>query len=208
MYKKFEQFKLWPEIEVAYYKIKGNLSSHFLLQDVELENYTRYNYQPAYKVIFWEFYGHLEAPINQQPAYSIKRKQVLPFTRQKILNVITIDDMPKKEPSFSEMVSNMPKGLPAFRELFLSFSDQAFIVEEAFGASVFLFSKYNIEPSSTTIELYSRDVMLMSLILRWCPFEVTLIMYTSKLQCKGHAKECIQHLMMAKPMLIMLSLII
>lgn len=63
-------------------------------------------------------------------------------------------------------------------------------------------------PSSATTKLYSRDEVLMNLILWRHPFDVVSIMYTFMLQCMGHTKECIQYLMMAKLVLILPSLII
>lgn len=42
---------------------------------------------------------------------------------------------------------------------------------------VSLLIKYNIIMSSTTIELYSRDVVLLSMILERCPFDVASIMH-------------------------------
>lgn len=73
---------------------------------------------------------------------------------------------------------------------------------------VFLSIKFNISPSSTTIELHGIDVELMNTILQRQPCNVTLIMYSSTLQCMAQAQECIQHPRAAKLVLILPSLIV
>lgn len=60
------------------------------------------------------------------------------------------------------------------------------------------------------MELYSRDailmnLILMNLILQRHLFNVTSIMHSFILQCMGQVRECIQHLRKAKPMLILLN---
>lgn len=54
---------------------------------------------------------------------------------------------------------------------------------------VFLFTKYNIVPSSTTIELYSRDAILINMILERCPFDIASVMYISILQHMGRLEN-------------------
>lgn len=112
---------------------------------------------------------------------------MVPFTRQKILNTIPIDDIPGKEPSFSEIVNNTPARSQAFRELYSNLSDQAhesWIIEEAFGD--ILFSKYNIAPSSTTTKLYLfKGCSADKFDLAMAPFDIASIMCISIIQCMG-----------------------
>lgn len=80
--------------------------------------------------------------------------------------------------------------------------DKIWILEEEL-VLVFLFTKYNIISSSTTIELYSSYAVLTNM-----PFNITSIVCTFIFQCMEQARECIQHPKMAKPILIFLSLIV
>lgn len=73
---------------------------------------------------------------------------------------------------------------------------------------VFLFTKYNIMLLTTTTELYARDMVLMNMTLQRHPFDVTSIIYSSRLQHMGQTRECIQHLREAKLVLTLSSLIV
>lgn len=71
---------------------------------------------------------------------------------------------------------------------------------------VFLFSKYNIV-SSPIKEVYLRDVVLLSWILRRRLFGVTDIMYLLVIQCILQTRDCLQHPRTQKPVLVLSSLI-
>lgn len=125
------------------------------------------------------------------PAHTIVRDKVFPFTRQEIIKTIPILDVPQEEPSFCDWVNDIPSGSQPFRELCANLSDYTFtttimrseLLRREPGL-VFLFIKFSIAPS-TTAELYSRDVVLMNMILWKQLFDVASIIYTSIIQYIG-----------------------
>lgn len=71
-----------------------------------------------------------------------------------------------------------------------------------------LFCKYKITQSSTTVEVYDKDVMLLTWIIHESPFDVVEIMYLPVLQCMYQTKDSFKNLRSRKPMLILPLLIV
>lgn len=112
------------------------------------------------------------ALISDQPAHIIFRGKLFPFMRQEIIKTTPIPDIPKEKPSFFGKVNDTPSGSSSFRELYVNLSDYACTITSMRSGLltmepmlVFLYTKFNIAPSSTTTELYSKDAVLMTMIL-------------------------------------------
>lgn len=99
--------------------------------------------------------------------HTIVRDKVFPFIRQEIHNAIPISDVPKEEPSFFDRENDTLSRSPAFRVLCMNLNDHAYnttFMRSWLLKELVLFTKFNIEPSSTITELYSRNVLLMNMI--------------------------------------------
>lgn len=46
--------------------------------------------------------------MDEQPEYSIVKEKEIPFTQAEILKVILVFDVPKREPSFTDRVDEIP----------------------------------------------------------------------------------------------------
>lgn len=78
--------------------------------DVQLEEYTLYKHASHCNKIPWEFYAQLQPAMGDQPTYSIVKDEEIPFTREEILRVIPIPDIPEEKPSFTGIVKKIPSG--------------------------------------------------------------------------------------------------
>lgn len=65
---KSEEFWLWPEGKVEYYKINENLAFKYYMQQTGL-----YNYVQTCIEIVRKSYTYLEPSVDNQPAYSVVR---------------------------------------------------------------------------------------------------------------------------------------
>lgn len=166
------------------------------MHDVGLEEYTLYKYTLACNEIVWKLYAHLQPVMGDQAAFSTIKGEEIPFTWAKILNDIPIPDMREKKLSFFYRANEIPSGSYRFWELCFNISNYNF--SENFLKSGYLykpfilaslFTKYNNASSSMIIELYLRGMLLLSMILERCIFDVTFIIHSSVIHCIAQDHE-------------------
>lgn len=73
---------------------------------------------------------------------------------------------------------------------------------------IFLLCKYNLVPSSTTMELYGKDAVMLAWIMHGSPFDFVKIMHSVVLQYKYQTKDDLRHLWSIKLVFILPSLIV
>lgn len=119
---------------------------------------------------------------GQPPSLAQVKGQVVRFTKQDILAVLTIEATPLIELSFNHMVACIATGSQAFEELCMNllvysfdigFMKSGLLKEEL--TLAFLFCKYNIAPSSTTMEAYGDDVELHTWIMNGSLFNIDIM---------------------------------
>lgn len=194
---------------MEYWKINEFFFIHdFYVGYVGLEEYTLHKHAPPCFEIVREFYTYLQLVMGDQPACSIVKGSDVPFTRA-ILRAISILDVPEKVSSFTNRVNKIPSNSQRFWEFPTSSITTlmiAFKKWDILESYCWVIIKYNIITSSSTTELYSMDVVLLNMILKWRPFDVVSIMHSALIQYMEQA-HIIQHPRVAKQVLVLPSLI-